>query len=181
MDSTIIVRRIIKEIADLIPGQPAAKEKSMQRHLQFLRRLKTDIDTLGFIVMASLPDEHCAGFAYTIGLSETTGHPELLLFGLPGPVAHTILCDLAQRIQSGARFGNDDVVNEILNVPLAVKAVSHHRAEKYAVQLFNYYADKSPPAVLQLVLPDTGGRFPWSPDFDEHLRGMQPPLWNVIH
>lgn len=38
-----------------------------------------------------LPEDDQPGWAYTVGLSQTFEHPELILFGLPLDVAHVLL------------------------------------------------------------------------------------------
>jgi hypothetical protein len=169
---------MLDELASLFPRPSTTKE----RRMQIFDRMKHDIATQGFTVMAVFPSEVSPGFAYTIGLSESTGHPELLLFALPMQAAHVVLGDLATRIKAGERFSDGDVINEVLNLPVAVKSISHQKASEYTVQLFNMYPSlEAPPPVVQLVLPDPKGKFPWAEDFDEKFRTMQPALWKVIH
>jgi hypothetical protein len=172
------LRRLLAELTSLLPRPLTREEKRMQ----IFEKMERDIAALGFTVMAVFPSSKSHGFAYTIGLSESTGHPELVLFGLPLPVAHLVLSDIARLIKAGARYNDGDVIPEIVNMPLAIRSVEHEMASKYTVQLFNMYPSaEAPPPVMQLVLPDTQGRFPWAEDFDEKFRTMQPPLWKVIH
>ncbi|WP_426106338.1 DUF4262 domain-containing protein [Massilia sp. TSP1-1-2] len=179
MDKAHALRRLLLQLSGMLPARLMSRETRMQH---IFEKMKRDIAADGFFVMAVMASESRNTFAYTIGLSESTGHPELLMFGLPLQVAHLVLHDLARLIKAGARYNDGDVVSEILSVPMAMKSVRHEKASDYTVQLFNYYPDaESPPPVMQVVLPDTRGKFPWAEDFDDKYKGMQPSLWNVIH
>jgi hypothetical protein len=137
----------------------------------------------GFSVMAVFASEKSPGFAYTVGLTESAKHPELLIFGLPPQMAHIVMHNLVARIKQGDVYRDSDLIVDVLShLPIAAKSIATEKAADYTVQLFNYYAGRPlPPTVLQLVLPDTRGQFPWSERFEERYRSMQPALWEAIH
>lgn len=152
--------------------------------MQLWEKMRRDIGREGFFIMAVAPGPDSHGFAYTIGLSESMGHPELLVFSLPPQVAFVVLHDFVKKLKEGARFTDGQVIDDIFTVPVpvAARAISHEKAAEYTVQLFNMYAaNPVPPSVLQMVLPDTRGRFPWHSDFDQSLETMQPALWTTLH
>ena len=76
------------------------------------RKLLDDVAKFGWHCMKVFGDNDHEPFAYTIGLFASCGYPELLIYGLPGEVAH-----------SGA--GNDLIAKRrprpSQNVDLAVK------------------------------------------------------------
>lgn len=178
MDKAGTLRRLLAELTSLFPRPTSVQEK----HMLFREKMRRDIAQEGFFVMAVFGSDTTPAFTYTIGLTETFKHPELLIFGLPVEYSHHVMNDAVSRIKRGAVYGDGDLIKNVLVLPLAVRSVSMEKADEYTVQLFNYYRHQlTAPRVVQLVLPDTKGRFPWHADFEEHLRTMQPALWEMHH
>jgi len=110
-------------------------------------------------------------WAYTIGLVESFGHPELTVAGLPSCCSYSIIDPLTERIRDGERF-------DTLSPPLTLEWGTVRFADVHAAQWekgrfngwLNYYGaldhELPDPDVLQVVWADTAGRFPDHPDFD---------------
>ncbi|GAA5444855.1 hypothetical protein Misp06_03047 [Microbulbifer sp. NBRC 101763] len=50
------------------------------------------------------PNGEYQDFSYTIGLEESFGHPEIMIFGLKKDSAHAILADIVEDIKSGVKM-----------------------------------------------------------------------------
>jgi hypothetical protein len=148
-----------------------------------VRRLRKQIEQLvaahGWAVQGVFADP-AAGeptFSYTVGLYRTHKHPELVVFGVSPEVAKTILNRVAFRfakegepIVPGVRY--DEILEgfPVVFVTAGQDGVDSHL---YAYEWF--YKGQTPP-VLQMVWPDTDGRFPWEDGFDRRFDAAQPLL-----
>ena len=65
------------------------------------RRLATLVRRHGWAIQGVEAGPRSAPWAYTIGLSEMFGHPELVIAGVEGEVAAAGLNELAERVRSG--------------------------------------------------------------------------------
>ena len=112
-----------------------------------------------------------AAFAYTVGLSLTRAHPEVVLVGRWSH-AHAIVATVVAEIDDGMRFEPGSRSDRILErCDVAFAAVSPARR----VELLTYasWANfRRPFEALQLVVPDRGGRWPWDAGYD----GLPQPL-----
>ncbi len=116
-----------------------------------------------------------AGFAYTVGLSLTFGHPEIVLVGR-WRNAHGILNSVGTLVREGRSFAVGDISDEVLDgYTVRFGSVPDDRR----VELLTYAAwlnRRRPFAALQLVLPDRSGRWP-----DDHLYdSYEQPLLAVV-
>lgn len=98
-----------------------------------------------------------SNFTYTTGLSEK-GWPELIVFGVPGQVAHDIITKIVQKNvcpTEGERF-------QYNGFPAVLRAVPSEAAcRQYAVQACAYYERLLP--ISQVVLSDKNKVLPWEP------------------
>jgi hypothetical protein len=120
------------------------------------------------------------GFAYTVGLHETYGHPELIVFGLPYEVAHGVLNDLAARIKNDNLTlqdgdGDDGAVKGHRVIFRKVRAAFVRKYLRVAHVL------SEDTRALQVVWPDPFGKFPWEEDFDDRYTVAQPSLYESLH
>lgn len=110
-------------------------------------------------------------FAYTEGLSERAGHPELATVGFAPEVAGAILGGLAEEVIAGQRrLTAGETVGGVLHGGYDLRVTDAPTALVAQVPMA--------PAngVLQILLPDVGGRFPGDPDVDaDFARGQQYP------
>lgn len=115
-------------------------------------------------------------FAYTVGLTASYGHPEVVLYGLPQGDAMGLLNNLARRVKAGERFGHGQRVSRLMaehdallaHVPAEYReGVCSIASDLYAGTAFE---------VLQLIWPDPAGKFPGDPGYEEKWRELQPVL-----
>jgi hypothetical protein len=110
-------------------------------------------------------------FAYTVGLTHTYGHPELVLVGR-WQYAHGILGAAVELVHEGARLAPGDESDEVLEgYPVRFGAVADDRRRELLTHAGWLYGDR-PFAALQVILPDGAGRMPDDPGYD----GYPQPL-----
>ena len=120
--------------------------------------------------------------AYTVGLIENFGHPELIVFGLEMEVAHTALNTLVRRfVRPGGRVPLDEPLDRVFEgIPVMAKALIPAVAARYALNAERRARESSLPlSVVQIVWTDPKGRFPWDSAYDRSFDRMQPRLFEL--
>lgn len=115
--------------------------------------------------------------AYTIGLYEQFGHPELLVFGLTVPTMRGVLTRMAEAIKrTGGSFQAGEFYPDVIKKrEVLLRAVAAHEIYKEMGIAQVYYGRRHYTA-LQIVWPDATGRFPWETGFAVEHRRRQPLL-----
>jgi len=116
------------------------------------------------------------GFSFTVGLWETFGQPEVLVFGLEDEVAQDLLDEIADQADEGKTFVVDSSHDGLLqHYPARFLAVPKGFYREFlGVAVWAYEGDDFP--VVQLVWPDKQGRWPWEQGVREVFRDRQPVL-----
>lgn len=145
----------------------------------FWADLEQRIKTYGVAILGTATETPHGelSLSYTIGLSDL-GLPEILVFGLPMQAAHVILNAAVSRLKEG-NLPLDVPVTELANLPTCFRAVAPTAAAPYIIQA-NNRAGRELPA-LQLVWPDTRGRFPWEPEAEARFKCVQPELYSKLN
>ena len=139
----------------------------------------SDIAVHGTHVLNVYGGDDWPDFAYTVGLMENFGHPELIILGIPGDRAHLILNCARDVVRNGARFSAGSTSDDVLEgfsvtfraVPPAQRSAHFGWAE--------WFYDERPYSALQLVYPDQAGRWPWDPESSNAFRESQPILADI--
>ena len=135
------------------------------------------IDKYGHTVLGVMGAEDSPEFAYTIGLTETRRHPELLIIGTSMATSQILLNAIVGRIKAGDKITDGTLLNEIATLPLAIKEISVDAASGYALQAINRYKESHlVPAFFQVVYPNKDGVFPWESNYSGGE--SQPQLWS---
>lgn len=112
-----------------------------------------------------------ATFVYSVGLSLTRHHAELILVGR-WQHAHGIMAAAVDLLDDGTRFHPGDRTDQILEgYDVCFRGVTADRRE----ELLTYasWANRRRPfEALQLVVPDVNGLWPWDAGYD----GYPQPL-----
>ncbi len=127
---------------------------------------------------ACLIEEDVAGpgFIYSIGIFKTFKKPEIIVFGIPTKVGHTLITTAADRFKEGGTLPLGVPVDEFLTgYPVVFKEVHSSQYREYFGYGLWYYDGPKFPA-LQLFWPDKEGKFPWDAGFAQKFRTMQPDL-----
>jgi len=139
------------------------------------RKLLSDVESVGWYVVGIHEDKSGPQYCFSVGLYFTFGHPEILVMGLPHPVAHKIINLAAGHIASGRFFRpreSTDVLAEGLSCSFVSVALAHYE-EYLGYGIWFYRKLEQPFPVLQLVWPDKQGHLPWDSGYDDRLKKLQ--------
>ena len=142
-------------------------------------RTRQDIEKYGCTVMHVMEEGQLPPFAYSIGITQETGAPEVVVIGLKRPMAHFVVNEYNKRVRDGERFESGKPYSDFLEgfdvffeeVPLSVY-------EDYFGQDIDFYGGTNF-KVLQLIYPTTKGIWPWASDAPESFRKWQPILARI--
>ena len=142
------------------------------------RKLLSDIAQYGWHVLHIFADESGPCFSFSVGFYLKFGHPEILVMGLPQPVAHELINLIGSHLAEGRVFRpreRFDGLAEGFACSFVSIAVEHYR-NYLGYGVWFYRSLKQPFPALQLVWPDKQGWFPWENDYDQKFFGMQKLL-----
>lgn len=140
------------------------------------QKLLDDIRKFGWHCLNVLGDEENEPFSYTIGLFQTYGHPELLIYGLPRDLAHSVLTIAADAAADGKPLDLEEPTDALLEgYPCLFVPVPHSEYPEHVGFGRWYYQGDSFP-VQQIVWPSKAGLFPWHPEASQAFRRKQPVL-----
>lgn len=142
----------------------------------FDRKTHDDIERFGCSVIHVLAEDELPPFSYSVGIAKMSSSPEVVVVGLKQPIAHFVVNEYNRRVRSGEVFrpggqysgflGGFDVVFEKVDLEFYREYfgydIAFHKGTNFDV--------------LQVVYPDTSGRWPWQPDASEGFRRWQPIL-----
>lgn len=147
--------------------------------MNYPEKVKDDIDFLGWAFVPVFSEGDGPSFVYTVGLTETYGHAELILFGLPLKAARSLITNAVKRI------GDGGVLKTSLRNPTIAQGVDmvfinleRHEFEEYMPLAKDYYKEE-PFTVIQMIWPDPNNNFPWDKDYDSEYDYAQKILGNV--
>lgn len=143
-------------------------------------RVRADIERYGWHVALVPPDEAtpgAVGWAFTIGLEQTLGHPELVVFGLESALAHGLLNRAAASVRRGWRFAPGQRYDGLLEgYACAAREIDRRWHGVFLGNAqWHYRGDRF--SALQLFWPDPAKRYPWEEGFAEAWRQDQPLLF----
>jgi hypothetical protein len=143
------------------------------------RAILGHVDRVGWAVVTIAEDDEGPGFAFTVGLYETYGHPEVILVGQKPQAQHSLLNGIGFQVKGGTRFDPERPANGVFEGYVAwFLSVAADRYHDYLGTANWFYRGTDYPA-LQCVWPDRFARFPWFPDAHPDFRAAQPLLGPV--
>jgi Domain of unknown function (DUF4262) len=130
----------------------------------------------GWHINAIPEDDEGPAFAYSIGMLQTLGHPDIIMIGQKIKTMHGIINYIGGLIREGQRFEDGGVYPGILvGYKAAFRRVAlEHYAEYLGYARWFYKRDDFP--MLQCVWPSRSGYFPWEDDVPEDFSTHQPVL-----
>jgi hypothetical protein len=115
-------------------------------------------------------------FTYTVGLYQTYGASELVMFGLPGDTSHSILSIYVNRLEEGRPISLEQPSHDLINdYPCVFVPVRSERYNDYVFLALWFYAEIHFP-LHQVVWPNRKGQFPWHPQASSEFQQKQPVL-----
>lgn len=130
------------------------------------RRMDAVISETGWWVQAVLPGPDNPFFAYSIGMTESFGHPEFLMLGFSPELMHTLINGIGELVRQGARFGDRDTSDKVIRgFPVVFREPEDSAAAEFALAAVSRYG-QGRFRLLQCFLPDASGLFPWDEGCD---------------
>lgn len=105
-------------------------------------------------------------FCYSTGLFKTFGIPELFISSLPENLSHTLIKNYVDNFKGGTPISLNVKLNDFTNrFPIYLIEVLKDNLKEYVLSSLTFYGDNDH-KYLQLIYPDTHGRFPGEDDYD---------------
>ena len=127
-------------------------------------KIRSDIATFGWHCLSVHPRQGELGsyFTYTIGLTETLNHPEIMIFGLGSKTAHSILSDCVTMIRQGTSFQPNVEYSNVIGggYKVVFKQVRSEVLPEYFGTAVRYYKGRGLSGLI-MFWPDKEHRFPW--------------------
>ncbi len=122
-------------------------------------------------------------WAYSIGLAETLGCPDLICFGPTGPDAEHKLIDVQRHLRSGDLKLEDGLHWNGLDVEVCWRRV--HESQYLGFGWFHLAKEvregrtgnREPVEAFQMFIPDLSGLYPWEAGCDREMHDLQPMLF----
>lgn len=157
----------VLDLSDLRPGGSASRsgaDEPWSRQDGSEAVIREHVREHGWHACMIEEDDQGAGFLYSIGVFETWKQPEIILFGLPPPLAHALVTAAVDRIRDGGTLPLGSPVAGILETGSVVFQEVHpsQYREYFGYALWYYDGPKFP--ALQCVLPDQAGSASMQPD-----------------
>ena len=133
------------------------------------------IEEHGCSVLNVKRSQYGLGWAYTIGVFDTCGKPEIITVGLPPETAHFSLNEAANLLRAGVDLTKSRHRDIVGKVECEFRPVGRKWIEQLMGWAIWYYGGSEFP-VLQAVYPDLENRFPENQQFDSQFEQplMQP-------
>jgi len=140
------------------------------------QRTRDDIAKYGCTVIHVMAEADLPPFAYTIGIQQQTGRPEVVVIGLKRPMAHYVVNEYNRRVREGEHFEPGSFYNGFLEgFQVYAQAVPVAAYDDYFGKNIDFYGGRTF-SVVQLVYPTTKGVWPWDEDAPESFQKWQPIL-----
>ena len=115
-------------------------------------------------------------FTYSVGITEQTGEPEVVVIGLKQELAHFVVNEYNRRVRAGERLVPGQLYSGFIEgFEVLAEEVPLEAYDEYFGQNLNLYGGSNF-RVLQLIYPTTTGVWPWSEQASEYFRNRQPVL-----
>ena len=135
------------------------------------------VEEFGCSVVNVKRTKYGLGWAYTVGVFDTCGKPEIITVGLLPETAHSALNDAASLLRAGVDLTKGRQGDLIGEVDCEFRPVD----PKWVTQLMGWarwYYDGNDFPVIQAIYPDLKNRFPEDEEFDKSFAQplMQPDV-----
>lgn len=143
---------------------------------QLRQKLLADAEDYGNAVVQVAGDEHGAPYSFTVGAWRRFGVAEVVVIGLPPEMAAMLVNAYVAKAACGERFRAGELYYDFFeDVPVTFERVATKWYPEYFGSAFLLYRTGGFPA-MQIIVPASGGRWPWQPDAPEGFREWQPVL-----
>jgi hypothetical protein len=152
-------------------------DRSMERDDKILWM----VETHGWAMEAVMPrpdlQPPAPAYAYTVGLEQLVGFPEVAVFGLTPAAARGLLGLVVDLLQGGTEIPIGSLFTGLLDNDLRSALIEvdiEEHGDLFATAVHWYRGE--PFRLVQLAWPDRNGWLPWESGFDKRLRYAEPLL-----
>ena len=165
----------------LLPDMPPSEIKFQTERTRKFRdtalseedeRTISHVEEFGCSVVNVKRTDYSRGWAYTVGVFDTSGRPEIITVGLLPETAHFALNEAAKLVRAGVDLTKGRHHNLIGQVDCEFRPVDPKWVQHLMGWALWYYDGDDFP-VIQAVYPDLQNRFPEDEGFD---RSFEQPL-----
>ena len=152
-------------------------EDHSQHDREIKARILEDVEKFGCHLALLEANDYLTGYAYTIGLFKTFGHPEIICFGLHPDVLAPVLNQACDLVRQGETITPGILYDGFLEgYPIQFIEVDKSFYPNYVGYGCWYYDYRVDFPLLQLVWPDKQHIFPWDSNFNPNWKFKQPLL-----
>ncbi len=129
------------------------------------------------------PDDVEPDFSYSIGFSKSVQQPEIIVFGLPKNLMHSLVNRTLEQCRNGLQLKDGAAIDGLLDGHQCIAKSVHPSQiiEHYfnsAIWFNRTQLDTQMTEAVQIVWPGAyNGKFPWDADCSEDVIEAQPALY----
>jgi hypothetical protein len=135
---------------------------------------------VGWSLIGVPADQEGPAFVYSIGMIQTLGHPEIVMFGLDLSLMGSVINGIGDEIRGGRPFREPGLYDGLLEgfaCRISPVAVTYHEMYLgYAMWHRRHVGQINTLEVVQCIWPDRRGRFPDEAECDSAVVPLQPLL-----
>ena len=140
------------------------------------RKTLENIKEFGCSILHILEEGTLPPFSYSVGITKTSGAPEVAVVGLKQSIAHFMINEYHRRVRAGERFISGKRYSGFIEgFEIQAQKVSPSFYDEYFGRGLWFYNGANFD-VLQLIYPNTSGIWPWEADANEGFKLRQPIL-----
>ncbi len=145
------------------------------------QKLLTDITEFGWHVVKVMEEGENPRFAYSVGLYDSFGHPEIIMVGLKFDLLHLLINNIGEEIRNGKQYTPGKFYAEILDDfnCLMLKMEKKYYSDYMGYANWYYKRQNKDFPVLQCIYPTVKGIYPWEKDWPNEIKNLQPILGNI--
>jgi len=132
------------------------------REKQVMRQVRQAIRSHGWFCMGVLADANNVNFTYTVGLTESFQHPEIITWALPSRVAHEVFSTIVTLVKAGEPMEVDKPTPGILgnNYDVLFRRMRPSYILEHMGVARRHYDGSPKHGALVMLWPDPEGVFP---------------------
>jgi len=142
------------------------------------QKLLDDVTKYGWHVMKVLETTETPGWAYSVGLYKSFGHPEILVFGQDSDLMRYMINTIGEAVKLGKSFAVDERYADLIDAYQCTLKIVRRKWYPTFMGFASWFYEGNDYPVQQCFWPDFEGFYPWDSEFDQELKWAQPLLFH---
>ena len=143
------------------------------------RQVINDIAAQGWHVVDSAADNLGLGWSFSVGLYQSFGHPEVVVFGLGAELGRRVVTTIAEAVKAGGSFKPGKDYADLLPRCACVFEPVQPRWQPWALGYARWYYRSDEFPALQCIWPDKRQNHPWQMGYKAEWTWQQPLLYQT--